>query len=195
MRSTIVRRSLRTLFVALAVMMVAAASAVVAPDPAFAHAELRQSSPEAGETVGGAVHSIALQFFDLDLSEPQVAKVFDAAGDELPSQLNNEDQRLVIALVEPITTPGEYVVSYEVHGIDGDFSQESFSFFWEQGAPEPKGITVDLTSPVGFDTLNYVLLLVGAAMAAFLVHRFMIAFREHRAARAGAGELEGREPS
>lgn len=157
--------------------------ALVAP-PAAAHAELRQSSPEADETVGGAVHSIALQFFDLDVTKPQAAHVFDGAGNELPSQLNREDQRLVIALQDPITTADEYLVTYAVNGIDGDFSEESFSFRWEEGAPEPKGITVQLTEPVGFDTTNFVLLIIGAALAAFIVHRVMVARREHRAAQA-----------
>lgn len=174
-----VRRALRKLLAALAVVAVVV---LATPDPALAHAELRQASPDRGETVGGAIHSITMQFFDLDLSKPQIVEVFDGAGNRLPAQLNNEGQRLVLALVDPITTPGEYVVTFQVSGVDGDFTQESFSFFWEEGAPEPKGITVDLTSPVGFDTLNYVLILAGAALAAFLVHRFMMAYREHRAA-------------
>ncbi len=128
------------------------------------------------------MHSIALQFFDLDLSKQQDAKVFDAAGNELPSQLNQEDQRLVIALTDPITTAGDYLVTFAVHGIDGDFSEESFSFQWEEGAPEPKGITVDLTSPIGFDTTNFILLLVAAVIGAFLVQRFLTALKQHRAA-------------
>jgi len=150
--------------------------------PAQAHAELRQSSPAAGETVGGAIHSIALQFFDLDVLEPQDAKVFDAAGNELASQLNRENQRLVIALVDPINTPGEYLVTFAVNGIDGDFSEESFTFTWEEGAPEPAGITVGITEPDGFDPINFVLLLVAAALAAFLAQRVWFAYREHQAA-------------
>jgi methionine-rich copper-binding protein CopC len=159
---------------------------ILCPATASAHAELRQASPDRGETVGGAIHSITLQFFDLDLTKPQTAAVFDPAGNELAGQVNREDQRLVIALVEPITTPGEYLVTFAANGIDGDFTEESFSFRWEEGAPEPKGI--DITEPVGLDTFNYVLLLIGAALAAFIVHRFMVARREIRAAR--LAELE-----
>ncbi len=159
-------------------------AAAVMPATAYAHAELRQSSPEGGEVVGGSLHAVTLQFFDLDVSKPPVAQIFDAAGNELPSQLNREDQRVVIALIDPIATPGEYLVTYEMTGLDGDFSEESFTFRWEEGAPEPKGITVDLTVPVGFDTANYILILVAAGVAAFLVHRFLVALREHKAAQA-----------
>lgn len=165
---------------------------LVAPLAASAHAELRQSSPQAGETVGGAVHSIALQFFGLDLRQDQVAAVYDSAGNELQSQLNIQDERLVLALVDPITTPDEYLVTYTVHGVDGDTTDESFTFTWQDGAPAPAGITVDLTEPVGFDTINYVLLLVGAAIAAFLAHRLWMAWREHQAAASIPAGEDGR---
>ncbi len=165
--------------------LLALCSLQLAPS-ALAHAELRQSSPAAGETVGGAIHSIALQFFDLDVTKPQDARVFDAAGNELPGQTNREDQRIVIALVDPIPTEGDYLVTYAVNGLDGDYSEESFTFTWQEGAPEPAGITVDLTVPTGFDTINFVLLLVGAALAAFIAQRFISAYREHKAAAAAS---------
>ncbi len=183
MHSPAPKRKLRALLLALCLTLL---GSLLITSPAFAHAELRQSSPEGGETVGGAVHSIVLQFFDLDVANPPVAKIFDAAGNELTGQLNLDQQRLVIALVDPITTPGEYLVTYNMTGVDGDYTEDSFTFRWEEGAPEPKGITADLTVPVGFDTINYVLLLVGAAIAAYIVHRFMMALRDHRAAQAAA---------
>jgi len=114
----------------------------------------------------------------------QDVKVFDSAGIELTSQMNQEDQRIVLALVDPIATPGEYLVTYAVTGIDGDFTEESFTFRWQEGAPEPAGITVFLAQDQGFDYITFGLLLVGAALAAFLAVRFITALREHRAAQA-----------
>ena len=172
-------RSWQFLSLVIALLLV---SGVAFPGTASAHAELRQASPDRGEVVGGAIHSITMQFFDLDVTKPQTATVFGPDGNELPGQVNREDQRLVIALVDPITTPGEYLVAWAANGIDGDFTEETFTFTWQEGAPEPKGI--DLTEPVGLDTVNYVLILIGAALAAFLVHRVMMARREVRAARA-----------
>lgn len=159
--------------------MLGAVQVGYSPDAA-AHAELRQSSPAANEVVGGAVHFVAMQFFDLDLDQPQVARIFDAAGNEIPAQLNQEGERLILALTDPIQSPGDYTVTFDLWGIDGDFSQESFVWTWQEGADEPKGLT-DLTEAAGFDTLNYVLVLIGAALAAFIVHRFMVALKEHRA--------------
>lgn len=164
--------------------MLVVATATVFPSTALAHAEMRQASPDRNEVVGGAIHSITMQFFDLDVTKPQMAQIFDEAGNELPSQLNREDQRLVLALIDPITTPGEYLVTFTVNGIDGDLTEESFTWQWEEGAPEPKGITVGLTESTGFDTFNFVLVLIGAGVAAFLVQRFWMAWREHKAAQA-----------
>lgn len=181
MDSQALRHRSHSLLIALLLTLVSTLLVSTAfPATASAHAEMRQASPDRGETVGGAIHSITMQFFDLDVTKPQDAKVFDPAGNELPGQVNREDQRLVIALVDPITTPGQYLVSFAVNGIDGDFSEESFTFQWEEGAPEPKGI--ELTEPVGLDVVNYILILIGAALAAFVVHRFVMAWREHQAA-------------
>ena len=161
-------------------MLLTLVSAAVFPATASAHAELRQASPDRGEVVGGAIHSITMQFFNLDITKPQDAKVFDPAGNELAGQVNQEDQRLVIVLIGSINSPGDYLVSFAVNGTDGDLAEESFTFTWQEGAPEPKGLA--LTEPIGLDPLNYILLLIGAAIAAFLVHRFMVARREQRAA-------------
>jgi len=169
------------------VLLLTLIGSVLLPSSASAHAELRQASPDRGEVVGGAIHSITMQFFDLDVTKPQTATVFDPAGNELSGQVNREDQRLVISLVDPIQTPGEYLVAWAANGIDGDFTEETFTFTWQEGAPEPKGI--DLTEPVGFDTVNYVLILIGAALAAFLVHRVMMARREMQADRAAIGAI------
>ena len=150
------------------------------PDAA-AHAELLQSSPEHGDTVGGVLDTVSLQFFDLDPAQAQNARLFDAAGDEITTELALEDQRLVLSLPEPIQTRGEYTVIYAVVGIDGDASQEAFTFAWAEGAPEQLGITLSLGDD-GFDVITFALLLVGAAIAAFLVQRVMTAYKEHRAA-------------
>ena len=156
----------------------------VGPIPdAAAHAELLQSSPEHGDTVGGTLDTVSLQFFDLDLDQPQNARLFDADNTEVLTELalDGDKQQIVLSLLDPIQTPGEYTVIYAVIGLDGDFSQEAFTFAWAQGAPEQKGITLSLGDD-GFDVLTFGLLLAGAAIAAFLVQRVLTAYKEHRAA-------------
>jgi len=148
---------------------------------AFAHAELRQSSPVAGETVGGSFHQIAMLFFDLDEAAPNEAKLFDPAGNEVDSVLVKDGQKLVIP-IDPLSTPGDYIVEYAIYGQDGDFTEEAFTFRFDPVADEPQGITVTIPSHGGFDFTNFALLLCGAAAAAFLIHRFVVALREHKAA-------------
>lgn len=166
-------------YLAVSILVVLAGITAFAP-PARAHAELLQSSPEGGETVGGSFHEIVLQFFGLDENAPQDAQLFDPAGNRIESVLARSGQRLVIP-IDPLTVPGEYTVTYEVNGSDGDVTSESFTFRYDPAADEPKGITIDLGSD-GIDPIGYGLLLVGAAITAFLVHRFLTALREHRAA-------------
>lgn len=148
--------------------------------PAYAHAELRQASPDVGQTVGGEFHSIAMQFTGLDPAVTHQAKLFDPAGNQIDTTLAAENQRLVLP-IEPLSVPGEYTVTYAVRGIDGDFTEDSFSFRFDPAADEPDGITVAVAEPGGFDFVGYALLLAAAALAAFLVHRFFAAYREHRA--------------
>jgi methionine-rich copper-binding protein CopC len=152
---------------------------------ASAHAELLQSSPRADSTIGGELHSIALQFGGLDTEAPQDAKLYDPAGNLVESVVLREKQRLVIPMENEITVPGTYTVTYEVNGEDGDFTSSSFTFRYEPGADPAEGITIANGAPSqGFDFVGYGLLLAAAAIAAFLVHRFIAAWREHTSAKA-----------
>lgn len=153
---------------------------------ASAHAELLQSSPAADQTVGGEFHSIALQFGGLDSEAPQDAQLFDPAGNRIESVLAREKQRLVIP-IEPLSVPGVYTVTYEVNGEDGDFTTGSFSFTYEPGADPPTGITIaNGPSSQGFDFVALGLASAAAAIAAFLVHRVVSAWRDHTRARTAA---------
>ena len=66
----------------------------------------------------------------------------------------------------------------------GDFSRGEFNFTYDPAAPEPIGLQLDLSSGAGFDWFFFGLLLAAAAVAAFLVQRFMSALRDHRRAAA-----------
>lgn len=150
---------------------------------ALAHAELRQASPDVGETVGGEFHQIAMQFIGLDPQQTHQAKLFDPAGNLITESSASEGQRLVIP-IDPLTVPGDYLVTYAVHGIDGDFTEESFGFTFDPAADEPSGITIAEIGPEGFDFVLLTLLLIAAGLAAFLVTRVMSALRAHRGAQA-----------
>jgi len=160
----------------------------------MAHAELRQASPGIGETVGGSFHAVIMRFTDLDVNAPQDARLFDPAGNEIGSPVVLDGQRLIIP-IEPLTIPGSYIVEFEVFGIDGDFSDQKFNFIYDPSADEPGPITFGVGESEGFDAVGFGLLLVGAALAAFLVHRFMTAYKEHKLAQriAAASQLDDHE--
>lgn len=171
---------------ALASVLCLLLSIVVGTPSADAHAELWDSSPAADETVGGEFHQIVMQFFGLDPAAQQSASLFDPAGNRVDSVAVWENQRIVLP-IEPLTVPGEYTVTFEVNGIDGDLSDGSFSFRYDSSADEPGPVSPGPgVEPEGFDWITLGLLLVAAAIAAFLVSRFMTALREHRRDKAAA---------
>lgn len=170
----------RVLGVLLCLLAFVLPATVVLPS-ANAHAELRQSSPAAGETVGGEFHQVSLLFIGLDQSFPHEVRLYDPAGNLLREDPALLDQRLVLS-IDPLTVPGEYLVTYEVTGIDADFTSESFTFFYDPSAPEPEPITIETFGDDGFDVINFALLLAAAGLAAFLVSRVVMAWREHQAA-------------
>jgi len=121
-----------------------------------------------------------MQFIGLDPDAMHNATLFDPSGNQIEANVIHEGQRIVLPIIEPFTIPGEYLVKYEVNGIDGDFTQESFTFRYDKSAPEPSGITIAVYEEPGFDFVLLSLVLVGAALAAFLVHRFVFALKQHR---------------
>ncbi|MEM7093990.1 MAG: copper resistance protein CopC [Actinomycetota bacterium] len=160
------------------------AFSVYVPDAA-AHAELRQSSPLPGSVVGGEFHSIALQFSGLDTEAPFRAELLDPSGTPIGNPAVREEMRIVIP-IEPLEVPGTYTVSYTTTGVDGDLVSDLFTFRFDPSAPEPVGITIEITTTERVGWFGYLLILVGAAILGYLVHRVRFALREHRAAQAAS---------
>ncbi len=149
---------------------------------ASAHAELRQSSPRVDSVVGGEFHSIALQFSGLDAEADFRAQLLDPAGNPIGGTAVREEMRIVIP-IEPLEVPGVYTVSYTTIGLDGDLVSDLFTFRYDPSAPEPEGITIEITTVERLGWFGYLLLLAGAAVLGYLVHRFRFAYREHREAK------------
>jgi len=183
-----VGHALRIVLTALVLGMgLLATTLTVAIPAAEAHAELREASPGVGQTVGGEFHRIAMHFTGLDATQPQAMQLFDPAGNLIDEGGAAEGQRLVLS-ISPLTLPGEYTVNYQVNGIDGDYVEESYTFRYEPSADEPSELTIGNPIDEGFDWVTFALLLAGSATAAFLVHRFFTALRDHRAAQASFDE-------
>ena len=156
----------------------------IAPN-AWAHAELRQASPRVGSVVGGEFHSISLQFSGLDTEADFRAELLDPSGTPIGGKAVREEMRIVIP-IEPLEVPGVYTVSYTTIGVDEDLVSDTYTFRYDPSAPEPEGITIEITTVERVGWFGYALLLVGAALLGYLAHRFRFAYREHRAAQQAA---------
>jgi len=163
-------------------MLVAVVTLLGAMPLALAHAELRQTSPRRGATVGGEFRSVVMAFTELDPFAPQTARLFDPAGNQVPSVVARDNERLVLP-IQPLKVPGRYIVEFDVIGLDGDFTSQAWTFQFDTAAADPEPITFSITgSNEGFDFITFGLLVAIAAFAAFFVQRFVFALREHRAA-------------
>lgn len=175
-------RGLRTVTLRLvAATVIAFGLLAVAAPPASAHAELLQSSPRQNSVAGGQFHSIALQFGALDATANFRAELLDPAGTPIGGTAVSENSRIVIP-IEPLQTPGTYTVSYTVVGIDGDVSSEVFTFRFDPAADEPEGISIKYGVQERFGLVGWLLTCLAAALLGFLVHRFVYAWRAHKAA-------------
>lgn len=167
-------------------LLVAALSVAVlaiAAPRAAAHAELLQSSPAPGSVVGGSFHSITMHFGGLAIDGPHTVELFDPAGKPVDTSPVVQERLRLILPIEPLQVPGEYSIQYSILGDDNDRTSDSFQFRFDPAADDPEPVTLPNGEP-GFDFVQLGLLLAGAALLAFLVHRFVFALREHRAAQA-----------
>jgi len=159
----------RALAHVLVAFLLAITSMAVAIPTADAHAELRSASPAAGETVGGEFHQISLRFIGLDPELPQNIQLFDPAGNLIKEGGAVEGQ--VVALsIDPLELRGEYIVIY--HQFD-------------PAVEPPSPLDLGGPSEEGIDWILFGVLLAASAIAAFMVHRFATAVRDHRAAQRG----------
>lgn len=174
-------RNARRFAHAVASLLLAFGLLVATAPEAMAHAELRQASPRVDSVVGGEFHSISLQFSGLDTEAEFRAELLDPAGTPIGGTAVREEMRIVIP-IEPLEVPGVYTVSYTTIGVDGDLVSETYNFRYDPSSPEPEGITIEITTVERLGWFGYLLLLAGAAVLGYLVHRFRFAYREHRAA-------------
>lgn len=161
---------------------------------ASAHAELLQSSPAVGSVVGGSFHSITMHFSGLALSGPHTVELRDPAGNLVEASPVVQERLRLILPIEPLEVAGEYSIRYSILGDDNDRTSDSFQFRYDPTAEDPEPVTLPNGEP-GFDFVQLGLLLAAAALLAFLVHRFVFAWREHRAAQGAPAPDERVETS
>ncbi len=142
--------------------------------PAGAHGELVGTSPSPGETVGSVVHidvifSTRIGEWELTVARPDGEPLAGEALQKADSYLSFE--------TAPITEEGQYIVRYSGIDDDGDVLEGAYAFVFEEGAPPPAELPVDLSllEDNGWSWWLYVLLMVGvvgiAALAGLLAEK------------------------
>ncbi len=112
-----------------------AVGAVAASGPAFAHTEVRRSSPSPGEVVVGIVDSVELEFLDPVLPTVEISVRFedeDQVDDEpVPGSsdvAHTGDGLGASVTFDALTVAGNYIVDYEFVAVDGDAQVDAYRF-------------------------------------------------------------------
>lgn len=141
---------------------------VALPTNAAAHGELVASSPTPGENVGRVVHidlvfSTPVLDWSLTVEGPDGEPLEGTAVEKAASFLSYE--------VAPLSDEGQYIVRYSAVDSDGDVVEGAYAFTFEEGAPGPEELPVDLSVLIPADGVpwwNYALLLLAVVVIAAL---------------------------
>ena len=144
--------------------------ALVAAVPALAsaHGELVASSPTPGETVGRVVHidlvfSTPVSDWSLSVNRPN--------GEPLAGEAVLKAASYVSFETAPLTEEGQYIVVFTGIDSDGDVLDRAYAFSFEEGAPDPTELPVDLSVLLpdeGWAWWYYALLFAGVVAVAVL---------------------------
>jgi len=151
-----------------AAFLVLLALIVTVPGPAGAHGEMVASSPTPGETVGRVVHidlvfSTPVSNWSLTVNRPNGEPLEGQAVLKAPSYVSFE--------TAPLTEEGQYIVVFTGIDSDGDVLDRAYAFSFEEGAPNPAELPVDLSVLLvdeGWAWWYYALLFVGVVVIAAL---------------------------
>lgn len=140
----------------------------VLPVGAGAHGEMVASSPTPGETVGRVVHidlvfSTPVSDWSLTVSRPN--------GEPLEGQAVLKAASYVSFETAPLAEEGQYIVTFTGLDSDGDVLDRAYAFTFEEGAPNPEELPVDLSVLLvdeGLPWWNYALLLAAVVVIAGL---------------------------
>lgn len=112
---------------------------VVFSDTAAAHAEMRRSAPDPGQTVGGVVDRVEMEF-----REPIRPHQSNGVALQYPDGTRaltriEVNGHLVRGHFDPLTEPGTYKVIWELlDDSDGDWATEEFEFTYDPAAAPPE---------------------------------------------------------
>ncbi len=134
------------------------ASGAFTADVAAGHSEIRSSQPSPGQSVGGEVEMIYVDFFTA-ITEP-TATLSDPDGNELAGRIGRpNDFSFVYELDAPLSVEGQHILRYETTAYDGFREESALAFSFDETAEEfelsipdpPNGSGVGGNHDDGFD--------------------------------------------
>ena len=122
------------------------------------HAELIETSPKRSSTVGGEVSEVALQFVGLRHPGDHEILILDPLGNSVEIIDFEQDFNRLNVTIAPLRIEGDYIVSYQTDGIDGDLTTDSYTFAFDADADPPEGIEHTQETP-GVDWVTVALII------------------------------------
>lgn len=135
--------------------------------PAAAHGELVGASPGPGETVGRAAHIDLV--FSTEMFDWQVT-VDGPSGEPLDGLAVQKADQLLSYETSALSEEGQYIVRYSGIDSDGDVVEGAYAFVFQQGAPPPADLPIDLSAlrDDGWPWWMYGILILGVMVIAVL---------------------------
>lgn len=132
------------------VATMAAATLLVFAGPALAHAEVKDTSPQAGSTVHGSLTKVSVTFDEAVTLVPNALRMTTDQG--IPVNLESarlaNGGKVLSAIVQDHLVTGNYAVAWRVQADDGHLESSTFSFsVATSGAADPKPMPIPTGPP------------------------------------------------
>ena len=112
---------------------------VVFSDTAAAHAEMRRSAPKPGQTVGGVVDRVEMEFREPIQPHDENGVALQYPDGTLALTAIEVNGHLVRGHFDPLSEPGTYKVIWELlDQSDGDWATEGWEFTYDPSAAPPE---------------------------------------------------------
>lgn len=148
-------------------LLLAVCAVLASVRPVAAHGELVGASPGPGETVGRAAHIDLV--FSTGVSDWQLT-VDGPSGEPLAGLAVQKADQLLSFETPALSEEGQYIVRYSGIDSDGDVVEGAYAFVFQEGAPPPADLPVDLSilQDDGWSLWMYGVLLLGVVVIAVL---------------------------
>ena len=121
-------------------LVVVAGVWLIGAPAAGAHTTISGALPTAGQTVGGTVEHLRIDFFTP--VRDGLVVMTSPTGRDVPVTLDADHGDSLDVVVDPLDVEGEYIVEWSVVTGDGDRQASAFAFTYDADAPQVAGTRI-----------------------------------------------------